>query len=57
MTEVRKAMVDSMIKMYGFEDERTIEFARIAESWTNDSEHDRLLRVIVESHIYYSEVY
>ena len=57
MTEIRKAMVDSMIRLYGFEDERTIEFARLAESWTDDTDHDKMLRTIVESHIHYSEVY
>lgn len=57
MTKIRKAMVDSMIRMYGFEDERTIEFARLAESWPDDTDHDKMLRTIVESHIHYSEVY
>ena len=57
MTEIRKKMIDSMIRLYGFEDERTIEFARLAESWADDTDHDKMLRTIVESHIHYSEVY
>lgn len=57
MKEIRKKMIDSMIRLYGFEDERTIEFARIAESWADDADHDKMLRTIVESHIRYSVVY
>lgn len=57
MKEIRKTMVDLMIRMYGFEDERTIEFARIAESWADDADHDKMLRTIVESHIRYNAVY
>ena len=57
MTEIRKAMVDSIIRLYGFEDERTIEFARIAENWADNTDHDKMLRSIVESHIHYSVVY
>ena len=50
MTKTREALVDEMIRMYGFEAEETIEFAELAESLPVSDYHDHLLEVLVDCH-------
>ena len=50
MNAKREALVDEMIRMYGFESEITIDFAKLAENFPKTKEFDDLLRIIVNYH-------
>ena len=50
MNAKREALLDRIIKIYGFEHEVTLDFARLCEEWVDDIAHDRILEMLVESH-------
>ena len=50
MNAVREALLDRMIRIYGFEHEIVIEFARFAENLYEGKPYDELLTCLVESH-------
>lgn len=55
MTKTREALIDEMIRMYGFEAEETIEFAELAESLPASALHDYLLEVLVDCHKHFKK--
>lgn len=46
----REALLNRIIRIYGFEHEVTLDFARLCEEWVDDIAHDRILEMLVESH-------
>ena len=50
MNARREALLDRLIRVYGFEHEAVIEFAEICEEWADDEAHDNILEMLVESH-------
>ncbi len=50
MNAKREALLDRIIRIYGFEHEVTLDFARLCEEWVDDIAHDRILEMLVESH-------
>ena len=49
MTDYRKNLIDRMIRLYGFEDEKVIDFANLCERHTNSKEWDNVLWTLVFS--------
>lgn len=47
MNEFREKLIDRMIRLYGFEHEIVIDFARTCE---NSSIPDNMLEIVVEQH-------
>ena len=50
MNVKREALLNRIIRIYGFEHEVTLDFARLCEEWVDDIAHDRILEMLVESH-------
>lgn len=50
MNKLRKNLLDSMIRIYGFEHEAVVQFARACESMPDDEAHDKRLRFTVMLH-------
>jgi hypothetical protein len=50
MNEIREKLLDRIIRIYGFENEITLDFARFAESLPEGEPYDRVLTCLVESH-------
>lgn len=48
MNKNRERMLDEMIRIYGFEHEVVIEFAKLCETWELDK--DNLLEAILKAH-------
>lgn len=47
---MREQLLDRMIRIYGFEHDIVIEFARMCESYPQGEQWDKTLRVLVECH-------
>lgn len=50
MSDYRKNLVDRMIRLYGFEDEKVVSFANLCEKYTDSAEWDNVLWTLVVSH-------
>ena len=50
MTDFRNNLLTRMIRLYSFEHEAVIDFARMCEKWRDDVAHDRILEMLVETH-------
>ena len=50
MSDYRKNLIDRMIRLYGFEDEKVIDFANLCEKHTNSKEWDNVLWTLVITH-------
>ena len=50
MNKLRENLLDSMIRIYGFEHEAVVQFARACESMPDDEAHDKILRFTVMLH-------
>ena len=50
MTDYRKNLIDRMIRLYGFEDEKVVAFANLCERYANSKEWDNVLRTLVITH-------
>lgn len=50
LSEKRQAMLDKMIKIYGFEHEVTVAFAGMLENWDDTKECDKALEMILITH-------
>ena len=50
MSEYRQYLVDCMIRLYGFEDEKVVAFSNLCEKYPNNDGWDDALWVIVRSH-------
>ena len=46
----REEMLTEVIRMFGFEDERTIDFASKCEEWANNNSNDDRLEGIIAKH-------
>ena len=47
---MREQLLDRMIKIYGFEHEIVIEFARMCEEWLPTKNNDKALETLVKCH-------
>ena len=47
---MREQLLDRMIKIYGFEHEIVIEFARMCEEWLPTENNDKALETLVKCH-------
>ena len=47
---MREQLLDRMIRIYGFEHEIVIEFARMCEEWLPTENNDKALETLVECH-------
>lgn len=47
---MRERLLDRMIKIYGFEHEIVIEFARMCEEWLPTENNDKALETLVKCH-------
>ena len=47
---MREQLLDRMIKIYGFEHEIVIEFARMCEEWLLTENNDKALEILVKCH-------
>lgn len=47
---MREQLLYRMIRIYGFEHETVIDFARMCEEWKKDVVLDRILEMLVETH-------
>ena len=47
---MREKLLDRMIKIYGFEHEVVIEFARMCEEWLPTENNDKALEILVKCH-------
>ena len=50
MNELREKLLDRMIRIYGFEHEITISFAKLCETWDNTDTYDQALETLVKAH-------
>ena len=50
MTTYRENLIDRMIRLYGYESQIVIDFARLCETWKVNKRNDTTLRMLVESH-------
>lgn len=50
MTENRQKLLDRIIRIYGYEHEITITFARLCELWEDTEDKDNLLLQLVVAH-------
>ena len=50
MTDYRKNLIDRMIRLYGFEDEKVIAFVNLCERYANSKEWDNVLQTLVITH-------
>lgn len=50
MTDYRKNLIDRMIRLYGFEDEKVIDFANLCEKHVGSKEWDNVLWMLVVTH-------
>ena len=50
MTDYRKNLIDRMIRLYGFEDEKVIDFANLCEKHAGSKEWDNVLWTLVITH-------
>lgn len=50
MSEYRKNLIDRMIRLYGFEDEKVINFSNLCEKHVDSKEWDNVLRTLVITH-------
>lgn len=50
MSDYRNYLLDRMIRLYGFENEKVINFANLCEKYADSKEWDDTLWVIVRSH-------
>ena len=47
---MREQLLDRMIRIYGFEHEIVIEFARMCEEWLPTENNDKALETLVKCH-------
>lgn len=47
---MREQLLDRMIRIYGFEHEIVIEFARMCEEWSSTENNDKALETLVKCH-------
>ena len=47
---MREQLLDRMIRIYGFEHEIVIEFARMCEEWLSTENNDKALETLVKCH-------
>ena len=47
---MREQLLDRMIRIYGFEHEIVIEFARMCEEWLPTENNDKALETLVKRH-------
>ena len=47
---MREQLLDRMIRIYGFEHEIVIEFARMCEEWLPTENNDKALEILVKCH-------
>ena len=47
---MRERLLDRMIRIYGFEHEIVIEFARMCEEWLPTENNDKALEILVKCH-------
>ena len=47
---MREQLLDRMIRIYGFEHEIVIEFARMCEEWLSTENNDKALEILVKCH-------
>ena len=47
---MREKLLDRMIRIYGFEHEIVIEFARMCEEWLPTENNDKALETLVKCH-------
>lgn len=50
MTKLRQNLIDTMIRIYGYENPIVINFRHDCEALPNDEEHDKTLRLLVMIH-------
>lgn len=50
MNTTRENLLDRMIRIYGFENPITIQFAELCESYPNNEISDKMLTILVEAH-------
>ena len=53
----REALVDRMVKIYGFENPIVIQFCELCEKYEVNEWNDCCLRVLVESHEQYPQIF
>lgn len=53
----REALVDRMVKIYGFENPIVIQFCELCEKYEVNEWNDGCLRVLVESHEQYPQIF
>lgn len=50
MSEVRENLLTRMIRIYGFENDITIQFAKLLEDWEENDINNRMLLLLVMAH-------
>jgi hypothetical protein len=50
MSNFRESLIDRMIRLYGFEDKKVIDFAKMCETWPETDRWNKSLAVLVKSH-------
>lgn len=48
----REQMLDSVIKRYGFEDEITLQFAEIIETWISDKAVNDMYEIAMKAYLF-----
>ena len=55
MNELREKLLDRMIRIYGFEHEIIINFARLCETWDDTDAYNQALETLVKAHEEFSQ--
>lgn len=50
MSNFRESLIDRMIRLYGYENNLVIDFAKMCEAWAKNDWNDKCLALLVASH-------
>ena len=53
----REQMLDSVIKRYGFEDEITLQFAEIIETWISDKAVNDMYEIAMKAYLFREQAF